>query len=262
MKIVLGIVLIALVVGALAVYLILMLNAHDMIFCGDIVNDDGTKADITRVYTSDLVANETLSEIVAVVNGAEGDNISVEELTVILAEYQSIIYAPVFNFDAQQVDTSTYVVSGSIYNGINEKGEPVINDYIYENLRLNVIVNNGVVLSAQNVYPEEQEGDKGKKDDTLIRRNGVIQPLISDENTTAAFAFEDVDSFRFIITGNADLPPEITFVYTYDVVTENPLDFTGTEDGVLGVTMKVAYDEEGYFDPTYELIKNIEVEKK
>lgn len=79
MKIVVGIVLIALVIGALAVYLILMLNAHDMIFCGDIINENGRNADVTRVYTSDLIANETLSEIVAVINDTDSENISVEE---------------------------------------------------------------------------------------------------------------------------------------------------------------------------------------
>lgn len=259
MKIVVGIVLIVLVVGALGLYLILMLNAHDMIFCGDIINENGRNADVTRVYTSDLIANETLSEVVAVVNEAEGDNISVEELTVILAEYQSIIYAPVFLFDAEKVDTSTFVISGSVYNGINEKGEPATNDYVFDNLRLNVVVENGIVLAAQNVYPEV-EGKKGEE--AFVQRNSVIEPLITDEGAAAAFAFEDTDSFRFIIKGTEDVPAEVTFVYTYDITTENPLDFTGMEDGVLGVSMTVAYDEDGMFDPTYEIVKNIVVEKE
>ena len=148
MKIVVGIVLVVLVIGALALYLILMLNAHDMIFCGDIINENGRNADVTRVYTSDLIANETLSEIVAVINETDSEDVSVEELTVILAEFQSVIYAPVFLFDAEKVDTSTFVVTGSVYNGINEKGEPTTNDYLFDNLRLNVVVENGVVLSV------------------------------------------------------------------------------------------------------------------
>lgn len=259
MKIVVGIVLIALVVGALALYLVLMLNAHDMIFCGDIINENGSNADITRVYTSDLAANETLSEIVAVVNSAEGSDISVEELTVILAEYQSVIYAPVFLFDAERVDTSTFVITGSVYNGINEKGEPVDNDYLFDNLRLNVVVDNGIVLAAQNVYPPVE--DK-KGDEAFVQRSNIIEPLITDEGTAAAFAFEGTDSFRFIVKGTEDIPAEITFVYTYDVATENPLDFTGFEDGVLGVLMRIAYNEDGELEPDYELVKNIVVEKE
>ncbi len=259
MKIVVGIVLILLVVGALALYLMLMLNAHDMIFCGDIINENGRNADVTRIYTSDLIANETLSEVVAAVNEAEGDNVSVEELTVILAEYQSVIYAPVFLFDAEKVDTSTFVISGSVYNGINEKGESTTNDYLFDNLRLNVVVENGIVLAAQNVYSEEEN----KKDETaFVQRSSVIEPLITDEGAAAAFAFEGTDSFRFIIKGTEEVPAEVTFIYTYDITTVNPLDFTGMEDGVLGVAMTVAYDEDGMFDPTYELVKNIEVKKE
>ncbi len=259
MKIVIGIVLVALVIGALVLYLILMLNAHDMIFCGDIINENGRNADVTRVYTSDLIANETLSEIVAAINETEGDNVSVEELTVILAEYQSIIYAPVFLFDAEKVDTSTFIVTGSIYNGINEKGEPTTNDYLFDNLRLNVVVENGMVLAAQNVYPEVE--DK-KGDEAFVQRNSVIEPIITDEGAAAAFAFEDTDSFRFIIKGTEDVPAEVTFVYTYDITTENPLDFTGMEDGALAVSMTVAYDEDGMFDPVYDIVKNVVVEKE
>ena len=259
MKIVVGIVLIVLVIGALALYLILMLNAHDMIFCGDIINENGRNADVTRVYTSDLIANETLSEIVAVINETDSEDVSVEELTVILAEFQSVIYAPVFLFDAEKVDTSTFVVTGSVYNGINEKGEPTTNDYLFDNLRLNVVIENGMVLAAQNVYPEI-ENSKGEE--AFVQRNSVIEPLITDEGAAAAFAFEDTDSFRFIVKGTEDVPAKITFIYTYDITTENPLDFTGSEDGVLGVTMTVAYDEDGLFDPTYEIVKNIEVTKE
>ncbi|MBE6889051.1 MAG: hypothetical protein E7485_03440 [Ruminococcaceae bacterium] len=258
MKIVVGIVLIAIVIGALAVYLILMLNAHDMIFCGDITNEDGQSASVTRVYTTDLSANETLSQIVLAMNGTENDNLPIEELTVILAEYQSIIYAPVFNLHTEKVDTSTFIITGSVYNGINEKGEPTHNDYLYDNLRLNVVVANGEVLAAQNVYEkaEDAKKDKKKKDDdlTLVERY-VIEPIITDENKAAAFALDDTDSFRMIIRGTAEMPAQLTFVYSYDVVTENPLDFTGTENGLLAISMTEAYDEEGRFDPEYELVK-------
>lgn len=47
MKIVIGIVLIALVIMGLAAYLVLMLNAREMIFCGDVKNDSGTATAVT-----------------------------------------------------------------------------------------------------------------------------------------------------------------------------------------------------------------------
>ena len=58
MKVVIGIVLISLVILGLIAYMILMLNAREMIFCGDLKNENGTNAQITRVYTTDLNANE------------------------------------------------------------------------------------------------------------------------------------------------------------------------------------------------------------
>ena len=92
MKFVIGIVLIALVLVGFIAYLILMLNAREMIFCGDIKNDSGTAASVTRVYTTDLSANETLSEIIVKMNEAQTDSVPVSDLTEILAQYQNIIY--------------------------------------------------------------------------------------------------------------------------------------------------------------------------
>ena len=103
MKYIIGIVLVALLIGALTVYLILMLNAHEMVYCGDITNEDGKAASVTRVYTTDFSANETLAEIVAAVNAAEGETVTVTEITEILAEYQSIVYAPVFLVNSEQI---------------------------------------------------------------------------------------------------------------------------------------------------------------
>lgn len=257
MKIIIGIVLVVLLMGGLAAYLILMLNAHQMIFCGDISNENGAVASVTRVYTTDLSANETLSEIVTAVNSAEGDTLSIEELTVILAEYQSVIYAPVFLVNAQQIDSNTYEVTGSVYNGVNEKGEPEQNDYVYRNMRLNAVLQNGDIIAVNNIYPEDKEADPDK----LVERNKVIDPIITDEGAAAVFALESCDSFRLLFQGNAELPAEMTFVYTYDVVGENPLDFTGINDGALGLTMTVAFNDEGEFDPTYSLVKTITVEK-
>lgn len=94
MKIVIGIVLIALVIMGLAAYLVLMLNAREMIFCGDVKNDSGTATAVTRVYTTDLSANETLSEIIVKMNESQDGAVQVQDLTEVLAQYQNIIYAP------------------------------------------------------------------------------------------------------------------------------------------------------------------------
>ena len=72
MKIVIGIVLILLLVGALSAYLILMLTAQEMVFCGDIKNNEENGTSVTRVYITDYSANETLSEIVDAVNASDG----------------------------------------------------------------------------------------------------------------------------------------------------------------------------------------------
>mgnify|MGYP007076428448 CR=1 FL=1 len=63
MKVVIGIVLISLVILGLIAYMILMLNAREMIFCGDLKNENGTNAQITRVYTTDL--NEEIEITIA-----------------------------------------------------------------------------------------------------------------------------------------------------------------------------------------------------
>ncbi|MBE6900962.1 MAG: hypothetical protein E7478_00650 [Ruminococcaceae bacterium] len=254
MKIIIGIVLVMLLIGALILYLVLMLNAHEMIYCGDITNDDNGGAMVTRVYTTDFSANETLSEIVVAMNSTENDALTNEEITEILAEYQNIIYAPVFIVNSQQLDTSTFEVIGCVYNGIDDDGEPAQPDYLYDNLRLNAIVQNGEVLSVENIYPIEED-QEGK----LIEREKMIAPIITDEKTNASFAFEGTDTFRMIFRGTAELPAKVTFVYTYDVVAENPLDFTNIENGALAITMTVGFDEDGLFLPEYELEKNVTV---
>ncbi len=256
MKIVIGIVLTLLLIGALAVYLVLMLTAQEMIFCGDIKNNVQSGTSVTRVYITDYSANETLSEIVDAVNSSEGDTVSVGDITEIMAEYQSVIYAPVFNITTEQLDTSTYVVEGSIYNGVDSKGKPADPDYTYDNLRLSAVVRNGVMVSAENIYPVEK-GQEGK----LVEREKTIAPIFQDENSTACFAFEDCDSFRLIFKETAEIPADVTFVFTYDVVADSPLNFTHVNGGVLAVNMEVAHNDEGWFVPTYEFVRNVTVKQ-
>ena len=260
MRLVVGIVLVALLMVALIGYLILMLNAHSMVYCGDVVNTGGTSTMVTRVYTTDLSADETLSEIVLTMNESGNTELTDEQLTLILAEYQNIIYAPVFLLDTQQIDTSTYMITGSVYNGINEDGEPEQADYVYKDLRLDVGIGNGSIVMAENIYPADDDDDD---EVVLEERKLTIDPVIYDDNNTAAFAFNDWQSFRMIVKGtNANFMPELNFVYTYNVVAENPLDFTGVENGALVISMKIAYDDEGRLVPEYDTIKTTVIEKQ
>lgn len=198
MKIVIGIVLIALVIMGLAAYLVLMLNAREMIFCGDVKNDSGTATAVTRVYTTDLSANETLSEIIVKMNESQDGAVQVQDLTEVLAQYQNIIYAPVFTITVQQVDTSTYVINGSVYNGVDDNGDAVNTDYRYCDMNVSTVVTDGIVLAAQNVYDDVQQDEQ---DPAFIERPRVIDPIVKGEASEAAFSMQDCSSFRAIVHG-------------------------------------------------------------
>ena len=115
--------------------MILMLNAREMIFCGDLKNENGTNAQITRVYTTDLNANETLSEIIVKMNESDTESVQKSDITEVLAQYQNIIYAPVFTISVTQADSSTYIIDGQVLNGLDENGDPVqtslVDRYLY-----------------------------------------------------------------------------------------------------------------------------------
>lgn len=246
MKLVIGIIFIALIMAALILYLLLMLNSHDLIFCGDIPQENGTKMSVMRIYTDNLNANETLSEILSKMNSTESGNISAEDLTEILATYQDIIYAPMFAFELQQAADNTYVLLGSVYNGVDEDGEPITPDFMYKELTLTAHVSTGKVLAAQNVYGDlDEEGEP-----EFIERRYVVDPVLLEDGANAAFAFKDCDSFRMVFTGVDDIPASVTLLYTYDIVAENPLNFTSLHGGVLGVTITAAYDDLGRLAPT------------
>ncbi len=255
MKFVVGIVLVILIIGFLIAYIILMLNAHEMVFCGDVKNDGEGFAQVTRIYTTDLSANEVLAEIVNSMNSAEGDSVALQDLTEILAEYQNIVYAPVFILESVRTDNSTYVITGSVYDGLAEDGEPAKPDYMYKDMQIAVGVNDGVILAAQNVYPETQTDSSGQG--VLVERKSVIEPLVNADSTAAVFALkEGGQGFKIILTNSEEkIPPKVTFLYNYDVYSENPLDFTSLEDVSLGIVMNVAFDENGVFDPTFELTR-------
>ena len=255
MKLVLGIILVVLLLAALVLYLLFMLNSHDLISCGDIKQTNGGQMSITRIYTSDLNANETLSGIVNAMNENEEGQITAEQMTELLATYQNIIYAPVFTYTVTQEDTNTFVLTGSVYNGLDEDGEPTTPDFMYKNLGMTAAIGQGRILSVQNVYDngEDDEDDDGEEDVEFIERKNVIDPIIIRDGVGAAFAFKDCDSFRIVYRGMEGITPSITLAYTYEVVANNPLNFTSLKNAVLGVTINIDYDEVGRLAPTLEI---------
>ncbi len=252
MKIVLGIFVVVLLIAALALYFLFMLNSHDLISCGDITQTNGGQLSVTRIYTSDLNANETLSEIVNKMNDKEDGQITADEMTELLATYQNIIYAPVFTFTITQEDTETFVLTGSVYNGLNEDGEPTSPDFRYKDLGMTVTLPEGRILTAQNVYDDVDDGSEDGEVEFIERRR-VIDPIIIADGKGAAFAFRDCSSFRIVFKGLPETPPSITLAYTYNIVADNPLNFTSLKSAVLGATITVAYDEEGRFTPQLEI---------
>ncbi|MGN1119554.1 MAG: hypothetical protein ACI4Q4_04295, partial [Oscillospiraceae bacterium] len=135
-------------------------------------------------------------------------------------------------------------------------GEPITPDYLFKNLTLTTAASNGSIIAAQNVYPLSESGDEG-----FIERAKVVDPIITDENKGAAFAFRDCDSFRLVFKGTDEYnPPAITLVYNYDIVAYNPLDFTGTENNVFAYTITAEHDENGVLTPTLNIERSIIVE--
>lgn len=251
MKIVLGIFVVVLVIAAMTLYVLFVMNSRDLIACGDIRQSQGGQLSITRIYTTDLNANSTLSEIVNAMNDNEDGNITAEEMTELLATNQNIIYAPVFTFTVTKEDTNTFVVSGSVYNGLNEDGEPTTPDFMYKNLGMTVGINQGFIMAVQNVYDDDHDGveDSLENEVEFVERKKVIDPVILSNGYGAAFAFRDCDSFRMVFRATDEFP-SLTFAYRYDVIANNPLNFTNLKDALLGVNMTIAYDEEGRLAPT------------
>ena len=259
MKIVIGIILIVLIMAGIGLYIVFMLNSHDLVYCGDIKGENGSQCYVTRVYTAHLNANETLSQIVTAMNEKETGNLTAEEMTTILATYQNVIYAPVFTLNLEQEDTNTFVLSGSVFNGLDGEGNPTEPDFRYKNLTLTAGVANGKVLAAQNVYSKDVNED-GQYE--FKARNNVVDPVLLDGNAGAAFSFTDCDSFRLVFTGVDEVPATIKLAFTYDVDAQNPLNFTSIRGGALGLTLTEAYDESGRLKPEVTLEKVYTVKKE
>ncbi len=259
MKIVIGIILIVLIMAGIGLYVVFMLNSHDLVYCGDIKGENGSQCYVTRVYTADLNANETLSQIVTTMNEKETGNLTAEEMTTILATYQNVIYAPVFTLNLEKEDNRTFVLSGSVYNGLDGEGNPTEPDFRYKNLTLTAGVANGKVLAAQNVYSKDIDED-GEYE--CKARNNVVDPVLLDGNAGAAFAFTDCDSFRMVFTGVEEVPATIKLAFTYDADAQNPLNFTSIRGGALGLQITEAYDDLGRLTPEITLEKVYTVKKE
>lgn len=249
MKIVIGIILVVIIVAALVLYLVLLMNSHNLAFCGDIRQSEGGSMSVTRIYTADFNANQTLSEIVNRMNDNEEGNMTADELTEILATYQNIIYAPKFIFNLTQEDTNTYVLEGSVYNGTDEEGQPINADFTYRNLTVNAGVPSGKILAAQNVYKDGYDADGTP---VFTERKSVVDPVVIGADQ-AAIAFRDFDSYRIVFTTIEEVPASITLAFTYEVVAQNPLDFTNIQNGAMAVTITASSDERGEFTPTIEM---------
>ena len=186
MKVVIGIIIAALVAAIAAVFLIFVLRAHDLILCGDIPQTNGNQMYVTRVYTYDIDANTTLSQIVEKMNSKPEGSLSATEMTEILSEYQTIVYAPVFTYTLTQEAENTYVLSGMAYNGLNEDGEPSDTEYIFKDLTLTVGITDGQILAAQNVYSTDNEEEEVP---VFKERSKVIDPVVTDNGKQAAFCW-------------------------------------------------------------------------
>lgn len=255
MKFVIGIVLILLVVLGISAYVYLMVSARQMVFCGDVENHAGTAATVTRVYTTDLSANQTLSEIIIKMNESETDTLAIAELTEVLAQYQNIVYAPVFTINIEQIDAATYIISGAVFNGIDEKGNEAKTDYHFDGMNLNTVVANGTIVAAQNIYADAVVDEKNP---TFHTRQQVTDPIVIGEASEAAFSLNDCAGFRIVVnSSNFEELPEITLVYVYNVDALNPLDFSEIANDSLAIGMKIQYDENGKLAPQYELLRTV-----
>lgn len=253
MKIAIGIVIAALIAAVAAVLVLFVFRSHDLVLCGDIPQKSGDRLFTTRVYTYDVDANSTLNQIIDRMNANTEGLISAEEMTAILSEYQTIVYAPVFTYTLEQAANNTYVLSGSVYNGWDTNGEPADTEYVYKDLTLTVGVTDGKVLAAQNIYAEDLEEELVPE---FTERKKVIDPVLVNDKE-AAFAFSGCNSFRLVFTGVESIPAEVTLVYRFNVGSQNILNFSGSKDNIMAVTIRGEYDDLGRLSPTIEMNRNV-----
>lgn len=255
MKVVIGIIIAALIAAIAAIILLFVLRSHDLVLCGDIPQNNGNQMYVTRVYTYDVDANSTLTQIIDTMNRNSEGHISATQMTEILSEYQTVVYAPVFTYNMSQAADNTYVLTGVIYNGIDEDGDAAETEYVYKDLTLTIGVGTGKILAAQNIYPDQLEEDEDIPE--FRERSKVIDPVILNNDTEAAFAFSSCNAFRIVFTGKEEEPAEITLVYTFDVGAQDFLNFSGSKDNVMAVTITGEFDDMGRLAPTIKMNRSI-----
>lgn len=254
MKVAIAIIIAALVAAIAAIIFLFVLRSHDLVLCGDIPQTtNGGQMYVTRVYTYDIDANSTLNQIIDKMNSNTEGHISAVEMAEILSEYQTVVYAPVFTYTFTQEADNTYVLTGSIFNGLDENGEPAETEYVYKNLTLTVGLTDGKMLAAQNIYPEDLEDEMTAE---FIERKKVVDPVLLNDKQ-AAFAFSGCNSFRIVFTGKQDIPAELTLAYSFDVGSLNLLNFSGSKNNILGVTIRGEFDDMGRLAPTIEMNRRI-----
>lgn len=253
MKIVICIVISAIVAAIAVIIFVFVLGAHDLVLCGDIPQNTNNQMYVTRVYTYDVDANSTLTQIINTMNANSEGHINASEMAEILSQYQTVVYAPVFTYSMTQEANNTYVLTGSIYNGLDENGEPAETEYSYKNLTLSVGLNFGKILSVENIYPDELGEDEQP---AFKERNNVLEPVIIND-TEAAFAFTNSNTFRMVFVGKEDLPAEITLVYSFEVGSQNLLNFSGAKNNIMGVTITGGFDDVGRLAPTIAMNRRI-----
>lgn len=255
MKVAIGIIIAALIAAIAAIFLLFVMRSHDLVLCGDIPQQNGNQMYVTRVYTYDVDANSTLTQIIDKMNSNTEGHISAVEMTEILSEYQTVVYAPVFTYTLTQEGKNTFVLSGSVFNGLDENGEPSSTDYIYKDLTLTVgVTNGGKMLAAQNVY-DDDINDEGKPE--FRERKKVVEPLLFNDDTEAAFAFTDCSGFRIVFTSKDDIPPEITLVYKFNVGAQNLLNFSSSKNNIMAVTISGEYDDMDRLQAKIEMNRKI-----
>lgn len=253
MKIVICIVVSAIVAAIAVIIFVFVLGAHDLVLCGDIPQKNNNQMYVTRVYTYDVDANSTLNQIIDTMNANTEGNINATEMAEILSQYQTVVYAPVFTYNMTQEADNTYVLTGSIYNGLDENGDPAETEYSYKDLTLTTSLASGKILAAENIYPDEIDEDD---EPSFKERNNVIEPVILS-NTEAVFAFTNSNSFRIVFVGKEDIPAEITLAYSFNVGSSNILNFSGSKDNVMGVTITGEFDSVGRLAPTIAMNRRI-----
>lgn len=251
MKKVIGVILIILVMSGIGFLLFMEFNKENLVYSGDyLTNSDNYSVMVTRAYVSDESDRSQIAAILETV--FTSPELTAEEIAGAATGYGTVLYAPVFNvsFDKPNSDDKYFTISGTVQNGISENGESVETAYVHRNLRLDAIIDNGVIEYASNaVKPEE-----------LIKKEYTL-PVVTEEGQNAAFKFDDSNGFE-IVFSKADINADtkIVLLYTFSVDSSNPVDFSGLEREKLQLEITFTNDENEILKPSFLITKVSEIQ--